>query len=172
MSQNKKQYNSGAVSSNSSSSTINNTLVLNANKASKTYRFEYQHLLDPTINEFRWHLNDEIFQLQQTKMKNKRVFSMYMEHIREGVRRKYTHCRLNRRKIVLNKKTTTTTKTLMEQKLKTKPASRMAPKFNETVKTEEDKSILNVDAKKFFQEFVQILQRLEGNFFNCKIFLS
>ncbi len=61
-----KPYSGGAISSNSSSSTVNNPLAINnANGAAKNYRFEYYHVLNPTLNEFRWHLNDEIFQLQQ-----------------------------------------------------------------------------------------------------------
>ncbi len=37
----------------------------------------------------------------------------------KGVRRKYPHCRLIRRKIILNKKTTTTISTLVDAKPKT-----------------------------------------------------
>ena len=43
----------------------------------------------------------------------------HMGHVREGVRRKYTHCRMTRRKIVLNKFTTTTISTMVDPKPKT-----------------------------------------------------
>lgn len=173
-----KTYSGGAISSNSSSSTINNPLNALANNnnlpgahTNKNYRFEYYHVLNPTLNEFRWHLNDEIFQLQHSKMKNKRVFDMYIGHIREGVRRTYTHCRLSRRKIVLNKRTTTTTKTAIDvnkaRMIGLKPNAK--PAFRTNIQMEEDKSILSVDSKKFFQEFVSIIKTIENTFFKCQI---
>ena len=81
----------GGISSHSSSSTVNNPLSINPNKHYKSFqKFEYNHLLYPTLHEFRWHLKDEIFQLEQIKMKNMRMFSMYIAHIREGNRNHFS----------------------------------------------------------------------------------
>ena len=104
-------------------------------------------------------------------MKNKRLFAMYISHIREGVRRKYTHCRVSRRKIILNKKTTTTTRTAIDvtkaKMFALKPGTK--PAFRTSIQVEEDKSILSVDEKKFFQEFVNIIKSIEDKFFPCKV---
>ena len=82
-------------------------------------QFEYNHLLNPILNEFKWHLRDEIFHLEQTNIKNLLVFISHMSHIDEGARRKYSHCRLKNRKIILNKITNTTTTTIVDPKPKT-----------------------------------------------------
>ena len=82
-------------------------------------QFEFNHLLNPILNEFKWHLRDEIFHLEQTNIKNLLVFISHMSHIDEGARRKYSHCRLKNRKIILNKITNTTTTTLVDPKPKT-----------------------------------------------------
>ena len=78
-------------------------------------QFEFNHLLNPILNEFNWHLKDEIFQLEQTSIKNLLVF---ISQIDEGVRRKYSHCRFTNRKTKLNKITTTTTTILSRIKVK------------------------------------------------------
>jgi len=96
---------------------------------------------------------------------------MYMDHIREGVRRAYTNCRLTRRNIILNKKTKTTTTSVLEAKAKTNAARLATPKPLEkkTVHFDEDKSLLGVDSGRFFQEFVRVLKDLEARFYSCRL---
>ena len=161
-------YSSGAISSHSSSSTVYNPSSAKPNKYAKTYQhFEYFHLLRPTLKDFRWHLKDEIFQLQQSKINNMSIFYKHMMHIKEGVQRNYPHCRLTRRKVILNIITTTITTTVVDTKLKTNvsrlpPVSK--PAFKKFTTVEEDKNILVMEPKKFFQEFTQLLKSLDGKF--------
>jgi len=96
---------------------------------------------------------------------------MYMDHIREGVRRRYINCRLTRRNIILNKKTKTTTTSVLEAKAKTNAArlTTAKPLEKKTVHFDEDKSLLGVDSGRFFQEFVRVFKDLEARFYSCRL---
>lgn len=63
---------------------LNSKYFANRNFKDHHQQFEYSHLLNPILKEFKWHLKDEIFQLEQTKIKNLLVFISHMSHIGEG----------------------------------------------------------------------------------------
>ena len=104
-----------------------------------------------------------------------RTFYIFMMHIREGVKRKYKHCHIDKRKIILNKKTVTTTTSIVDAKPLTNAAKLLsnANIKNTTTKTtktvEEDKTILSVDMNKFFNEFLELIKTLDGKFYKCKL---
>ena len=76
----------------------------------------------------------------------------------------------------MNKRVTTTTKIVpTDTKLKSIgknygiPAGLPKPAFKSFKTTEEDKTILNVDSRIFFEELVKLIKGLEGQFCKCKL---
>jgi len=108
-----------ACSNNNAANNNNSNKYFNKNINQHQQQFEYNHILNPILKTFKWHLKDEIFQLEQTKIKSLLMFISHMDHIKEGVQRKYSHCRLIKRKIILNRKKTTIISTLVDSKQKT-----------------------------------------------------
>ena len=166
------------LSTHSSSSTVYNQNIQanlqDNHKFSKLHhKFEYYHLLYPKIYEFKWHLKDEIFQIPYLKYRNIRTLHALTVHIREGVKRKHKHCHYEKRKVVLNRKTTTTITSIVDAKPMTNAAKLLSS--NSTFKTtttktvEEDKSIFTVDTNKFYKEFIEVFKTLNGNFHKCKL---
>lgn len=139
-------------------------------------KFEYNHVLNPSLREFKWHLRDEIFQMQTGDLKNMKAFYKYMEHIRRGCSfqtassANYKRCHIEKRKLVLNRTTVTTTTSMFDAQPKTN-ASKLpgAAKPRKTTKFEEDPSIISVDMVKFFAEFSLLLKGINGRLFNCKL---
>ena len=161
------------VSSHSSTSTVYNPSGRFGKGAKSQNQFEYNHLLSASLQEFNWHLKDEIFQLQKTKIKNLPAFKEHLKHIRDGVRRKFPHCKFGKRKIVLKKVTITNYTEIVEAKLKMN-AARIVQMQNKgpaksKVHREEDNSFLSVDPSKFFKEFVRLFTGLNEKFYECKL---
>lgn len=166
------------LSTHSSSSTVYNQHIqsnqLDLHKFSKMHhKFEYYHLLYPKIYEFKWHLKDEIFQIPYLKYRNIRMLHALTVHIREGVKRKHKHCYYEKRKIVLNRKTTTTITSIVDAKPMTNAAkllsSNSSYKTTTTKAVEEDKTIFTVDTIKFYKEFIEVFKTLNGKFHKCKL---
>jgi hypothetical protein len=135
------------------------------------HKFEYNHLLSPSLNEFKWHLRDEIFQMQTREIKNMKAFFSHMEHIRRGcLFLKHKNCHIERKKLILNRSTFVTITSMIDAQPKTN-ASKLpgATKQRVTTFIEEDKSIISVDMTKFFGEFTQLVKGLDGKIFNCKL---
>lgn len=151
-------------------------------------KFEYDHVLKPSLREFKWHLRDEIFQMQTNDLKNMKAFYKHMEHIQRGCSFLTTTtsrfiaddqsrnnnankvCHIERHKLVLNRVTVTTTTTMFDAQPKTN-ASKLpgAAKSRRTQHVEEDPTIINVDMAKFFAEFHALLKGLNSRLFNCKL---
>jgi hypothetical protein len=166
--QNNTNINDNAASNNSTETLYSSNLQLNK-RLKLCSKFEYFHLLYPKINEFKWHLKDEIFSNQDIEFKNMRLLKALMMHIKEGVKRNFTHCHYDTKKIILNKTTITYTTTIIDPKPMTNAARIHSSKTTTTKSIEEDKTILSVDSNKFFSEFLQIIKTLENSFYNCKL---
>lgn len=139
-------------------------------------KFEYNHILTPSLREFKWHLRDEIFQMQTSELKNMKAFYKHMEHVRRGCTFLTTNstshksCHVERRKLVLNRTIVTTTTSLFDPQPKTN-ASKLptASKQKKTQTVEEDTSVINVDMSKFFSELAHLIKGLDKRLFNCKL---
>lgn len=139
-------------------------------------KFEYNHILSPSLREFKWHLRDEIFQMQKRELKNMKSFYKHMEHIRRGCTFLTTStvnhkcCHIERKKIILSRTTVTTTTSLLDAPPKTN-ASKLpgASKQKKTQSVEEDPTIISVDMVKFFSELAQLVRELETRLFNSKL---
>lgn len=148
---------------------------------------KYYHMLKTSRHEFKWHLRDQIFQMQTNELKNMRTFNKHMKHIRRGcafqipatntpvtamVTSGDSHktCHVERKKLVLNRTTVTTITSLIDPQPKTN-ASKLSgvAKPKRTQRLEEDPSIINVDMVKFFSELAQLIRSLDCRIFNCKL---
>ncbi len=78
---------------------------------------------------------------------------------------------MTRHNIILNKKTKTTTTSILDAKAKTNAArlTTAKPLEKKTIEFDEDKSILNVDSNRFFEEFVRVFKDLKDRFYACKV---
>jgi hypothetical protein len=161
--------NNEPMSSHSSSSTVYNKHL---NKYEKTpKKFQYLHLISPKLNEFKWHLKDELFQMENGYLKNMRMFNMLMTHLKEGVKHNYKHCRFESKKIVLNKETVTTTTTVIDPKPLTNASflSTSSTKTTDTKTVTRDKSIMHFPIKRFFVELTDCIKSLDRKFYECKL---
>jgi len=169
MSNRQSMLNNEVLSSHSSSSTVYNKHL---NKYEKTpKKFQYLHLISPKLNEFKWHLKDELFQMDNGCLKNMRMFNMLMTHLKEGVKHNYKHCRFETKKIVLNKETVTTTTTIVDPKPLTNASflSTSNTKTTDTKTVTRDKSIMHFPIKRFFAELTECIKSLERKFYECKL---
>ena len=162
------------LSTHSSSSTVYNQNfhshgMENHKYAKMQHKFEYYHLLYPKIYEFKWHLKDEIFQTPALKYRNIRMLHALTVHIREGVKRKHKHCHYEKRKVILNRRTTTTVTCIVDAKPMTGAAKLQSVKTTTTKTVDEDKTILTVDTNKFYTEFIEVIKTLNEKFHKCKL---
>ena len=153
-------------------STAYDTQKSSANKARLAKQtFLYNHLLLPKIDEFNWHLKDEVYQFEKFKFENLPEFVVYKNHIKQGVLNNYNSFNFKEIiKIPLSKHKAITTTSIFDAPPKTN-ASKLPPTLKTTTSTriEEDKSVLNVDAAKFLLVFRELFRKLGGAFYECKL---
>jgi hypothetical protein len=133
--------------------------------------FNYNSMLLPKIDEFNWHLKEQMYQFETAKFSNLAEFHLYRNHIKQGVMSNYNSYNLKEvTKFVLSKHKTITTTSVFDAPPKTN-ASKLPPTLKTTTSTkiDEDKTVLNVDPVKFLAEFKELFKKLNACFYDAKL---
>ena len=91
------------------------------------------------IEQFKWYLNDEIFQKRDI-LTNLSDFNQFVQHVSEGIKRKCFHCEFRLKDIAFSNLT-----------------NNYANQFQ------------NDEHIKFKSEFLELIDKLDGQFHNCKL---